>query len=671
MHGRGESKQIRSRLKSLTQRSAKPGSGLARRGRLGIPRFVVTCSRLSSERSQIMPTRGRTKTFASGAMASHSAMRNWRSLGAAAVAAAVYVPSIFLDFIHDDHQQIIKNPQIQSWDYLLRLLTTDLWSEKTSDHVAYFYRPLFSVWMLLIHSVGGFSPWFWHVSSIALHMLATYLVFRLCSQLLGDSNAGLCAALLFALLPIHVDAVSWVSASNEILFAIFSLTAFIFGFRALATADSEKWRILSVMSFIAACFSKETAVALLPIFVVVYFLRPKDKQKPRAALEQALLFCVPYLGAVIGYLFIRWLVLSRLGVETGKHSWREVIYSAPSILLFYVKKLVWPVGLSGFYVNPLVSTPTLSMWVAILGIVAAICIAIWLAIRYSWLIGFAMALIIVPLIPVLAGIRVYDQGNMTHDRYLYLPSVGFCILYGLIAKRSLAASRIVRNGFLGVTALVCLGYAHVTIIQQRFYRNDEAFYQRGIDVSPHNALVIDYLGNVYLKQNEFERAIEQYQKAYKVAPENPNTAFFLARGFFKNQQYADAEPLFERLSMRFEEQQHDRNCVVLLSLATAQAQQGKLGEAQENLRRLSQLESDYPGLHRTLAIVLQRQGRIAEAQSEYAKEYQISGDQESRRQAMSLANYLMANRGAAGTASTVEDSSSNVASRPVPQLGNQ
>lgn len=150
-----------------------------------------------------MQIHGRTTTLARGSMASDSGMRNWRSLAAAVLATAVYLPSIFLDFIHDDHLQILKTPQIQSWDYLPRLLSTDLWSEKTSDHVAYFYRPLFSVWMLLIHSVGNFSPWFWHSSSIVLHMLATYLVFRLCFHLLGESNAALCAAVLFALQPIH------------------------------------------------------------------------------------------------------------------------------------------------------------------------------------------------------------------------------------------------------------------------------------------------------------------------------------------------------------------------------------------------------------------------------------------------------------------------------------
>jgi tetratricopeptide (TPR) repeat protein len=286
------------------------------------------------------------------------------------------------------------------------------------------------------------------------------------------------------------------------------------------------------------------------------------------------------------------------------------------------------------------------MWLDVFVIVALVAVATWLAVRHTQVVGFAAALMIFPMIPVLAGIRVYDQGNMTHDRYLYLPSVGFCILLGLLAKWLISRPEAwVRPAASVVTGLICVVYGSITITQQKFYRNDEAFYQRAIDISPQNYLVIDYLGNVYLKENEFERAIDQYQKAQKIAPEDSNTRFFLARGLFKNQQYAAAEPLFEQLSTKFVDSQHYRNCAVLLSLATAEVHLGKLREAEGNLRRLLDLDSQYPETHRTMGVVFQREQRIADAQAEYAKEYQISGDQEAKRQAIALARYLMASRG--------------------------
>src|SRR4051794_25648304 len=96
---------------------------------------------------------------------------------------SAYLPSFAFGFIRDDQAQIVHNPQVQSWEYLPRLLTTDLWSQASVGRSVNFYRPLFSIWMLLVNTIGGLSSVFWHLSSILLHIAATYLVFRLCKIL--------------------------------------------------------------------------------------------------------------------------------------------------------------------------------------------------------------------------------------------------------------------------------------------------------------------------------------------------------------------------------------------------------------------------------------------------------------------------------------------------------
>src|SRR6185312_3068780 len=90
----------------------------------------------------------------------------------------VFIPSLQLGFIHDDHSQIENNPQIRSWDFLGRLLTTHVWSQATV-HTAHYYRPVFSVWMLVIYTVGGKSTEIWHASSICLHVAAVCTLFIL------------------------------------------------------------------------------------------------------------------------------------------------------------------------------------------------------------------------------------------------------------------------------------------------------------------------------------------------------------------------------------------------------------------------------------------------------------------------------------------------------------
>src|ERR1700686_2933995 len=168
----------------------------------------------------------------------------------------VYLPSLTSDFIYDDHYQVVKNPQIKSWNYLPRLLTSDVWSQKGGEHVGHYYRPLFSVWLLLVYTLGGLSAWFWHLSSILLHVVATYLVYRACRIFLKSTAAACFGAALYAVHPIHVDAVSWISASNELLFTIFILAALIT--LAKAPTDTKRpWLVLSLGFYGAALLSKE------------------------------------------------------------------------------------------------------------------------------------------------------------------------------------------------------------------------------------------------------------------------------------------------------------------------------------------------------------------------------------------------------------------------------
>src|ERR1700757_4407171 len=181
-------------------------------------------------------------------------LRRVLPLAVCILAFAVYSRSLLCGFLRDDGPQIIHNPQIQSWEYLPQLLGSHLWSQWGADRNLHFYRPLFSIWMLLVHTVGGLSPWFWHLSSILLHVAATYLVFRLCQRLTASDSGAAAAASVFAVHPIHVDAVTWVSASNELLFTVFALGSILILLgRAQSGAPPRLW--ISAALYCAAVFS--------------------------------------------------------------------------------------------------------------------------------------------------------------------------------------------------------------------------------------------------------------------------------------------------------------------------------------------------------------------------------------------------------------------------------
>jgi len=127
--------------------------------------------------------------------------------------------------------------------------------------------------------------------------------------------------------------------------------------------------------------------------------------------------------------------MHRVGVESGEHTWAEVIFSAPSIFLFYLKKLFLPWNLSGCYVNPLTASPTTAFWLQLTAVLIGLAAVAWFAIRYNWRLGLAASLIVIPVLPALAVTRIYPQGDMTHDRYLYLPTVGLSLLVAMLIKQ--------------------------------------------------------------------------------------------------------------------------------------------------------------------------------------------------------------------------------------------
>ena len=564
----------------------------------------------------------------------------WAWLVPCSLALGVYIPSLFNGFIRDDHAQIVNNPQVQSWEYLPRLLTTHLWSEtKVANDQTLFYRPLFSIWMLLVNTVGGLSPWVWHLSNILLHVVATYLVFLVCQRLLKNETASSIAALLFAVTPIHVDAVGWVSASNEIMFVIFFLGAVLFLIPETTGVPLSRSRVVwSSVLYAAALFSKETAIAILPVLIALA-LFDLEERKWRWRGTFALQSVAWYLAITLFYLAVRTAVVGRVGVETGKNSWPETIYSSPSVAVFYLGKLVFPVGLSGCYLTPLISAPTVGMWLTLAGILTAVALLAWLAVRYNPTIGLAGALIVLPILPVLAGIRIYPRGDMTHDRYLYLPSVGLCILAGLLIKKLWSSSSSTRTALTTLAVILVAVFSYLTVIQQKYYKDDFVFYQRTIDLYPSNGLAFAYLGNLNVDRGRPDLGMTEFRRAHQVDPDNPTLTLFLARGLFDEHAYAEAEALLVPL-LQMPNLEPKRKATILLSLANIKISIGQLSDGERLLLQVEQMYPNFPEVHWAHGVLLQKQGRFAEAQAHYLKEFQNTGDREAQKDAFAMDRLL-------------------------------
>jgi len=545
----------------------------------------------------------------------------------------IYSRSLFCGFVRDDIPQIVNNRQVQSWDYLPQLLGSHLWSQVRGEPIL-FYRPIFSVWMLLMHTLGGLAPWFWHLSSILLHVAATYFVFRLCRRLTGNDVGAALAAAIFVVHPTHVDAVTWVSASCELLFTIFVLAAMLALLGSEKDADPRVW--LSALSFGAGIFAKETGMAMLAILPAIAWVQLKGHVAGKERFWKA---GYPYAVVTAGYLLIRWTVMHRVGVETGEHSWAQVIFSAPSILLFYLKKLFLPWRLSGCYVNVLTASPTPIFWLQLTAIMIGVAAIAWFAIRYRSLFGLAAALIVVPVLPALAVIRVYPQGDMTHDRYLYLPSIGLSLLVAMLVEKIWSLEKPAKVTVIAALIAVLLPFSAETISQQKYYRVDVTFYSRVIEVNPSNAFAMGMLGNVYLDEKRNDLALEQFRKAEQIDPGNQKVTIFLARALFAVGKYYDSETVLKNL-LQTAELAPTRRKLTLVSLANVEIGMGNLNYAQQLLELVEASDDTLPGLHWAWAMLYQKQGLLPQAVAEYEKEFEITGDELSQQRSESLVRLI-------------------------------
>jgi protein O-mannosyl-transferase len=565
-------------------------------------------------------------------------------LSVCTLAFLVYARSLFCGFLRDDMSQIVRNPKVQSWEYLPQLLGSHLWSQVVRQETILFYRPLFSVWMLLVHTLGGLAPWFWHLSNIGLHVAATYLVYRFCRRLTQSAVGAGIAAAIFAVYPIHVDAVSWVSASCEILYSIFALLAMLAllnraGIAGNKSAEMSCPRVWSsALWFGAALFSKETGLVMLAILPVFAWWELKGRVGEGKRIWQA---SYPYAVVTAIYLGIRWAVMRRVGVETGEHGWAEVIFSAPSLLLFYLKNLFLPWRLSGCYVNRLTASPNGRFWLESVGILIAFVLIAWLAIRYRSLLGLAAALIVVPVLPALAVIRVYPQGDMTHDRYLYLPSVGLALLVAMAMKRAWPVEKAAQVAVVAIAGTLVVACSAETVALERYYQDDLAFYNRVMELYPSDAYVRGMLGNSYLDQERVDLALEQFQQAHQADAGNQKITLFLARGLFVAGKYHDAEGVLNGL-LETPGLSTRRRKSTLLSLANVEISMGNLGYGRQLLDQVDQSDDRFPELHWARGVLFQKQGMLSEAQAEYQKEFEITGDELAQERSAKLSRMIYA-----------------------------
>ncbi len=389
----------------------------------------------------------------------------------------VFVPSFSYQLVSDDVLQIKDNPRLTSWTYLPGYFTQHLWAQDPQARHLY-YRPLFLVWLRISRVVFGPPQPNWHIASILAHLVAVACVFLLLRRLTESVNGATLGAALFAVHPIQVESVGWLSASSDILLAIFlALTVYFF-----AGAKSPI-SIASLLFAAMAMFTKEIGV-MAPLLVFAFACT-------RSSLKEAAVRTLPYLGVAAVYLSFRGYAMGGLGQPLdASMTPATMVLTWPLVLFGYALHIVWPARLSLWYDVP----NGTSIWPLLL-LILAVAAVVWLLRFANRDVRFGAAWVAITLAPAFE-LRYVSSHAYVHDRYFYSPMVGLALIAASLLARVKFNARAVAVAGLVLAALAAQTYRTLPI-----WKSNLSLFTRAIQTAPNNPYVINDLAFSYLEDH--------------------------------------------------------------------------------------------------------------------------------------------------------------------------
>ena len=433
----------------------------------------------------------------------------------AAVLAVVfisYLPALKSDFVlWDDDVHILDNITIRGLD-------REHLQEMFTSTVSKIYIPLTSLSFAVEHHYFGYNPFIYHLDNVLLHLFVTAFVFVFARQM-GLSRLGAAAAaLLFGIHPMHVESVAWATERKDVLYAFFYMAAVLSYGRYLSKGGYFFLAVTTVLG-VLSMLAKPMALSLPLILFLLDWFHGRTMSR-RAVVEK-----IPLFILICAIAWVTYSANARMPVESVVKS----ILIWPWTFVFYLRQFVFP-----FFSVPIYRLPkpiALSNLEYLLS-VAAFVLIVYAVIRWSrhWRDGrrnqwflFAFLFWFLSIFFLLRFDEVKDT-NIVADRFMYLPSLGFCLLMGLGLERLWGLSRDSRVGVwkaLGLTACLALVlvFSFRTSAQCRVWKDSVSLWEHQLKFFPQEYLALNNLATALYREEEYKKAQEEYRKIREIKSE--------------------------------------------------------------------------------------------------------------------------------------------------------
>ena len=501
------------------------------------------------------------------------------------------------DFVNfDDDLYVYNAPAIQAG-----LTRQGIALAFTSQH-ARNWHPLATISHMLDCQLYGLKAGGHHATNVILHTIAVLLLFRVLREMTGAVWKSTIVAALFAVHPLHVESVAWVSERKDVLSAVFFLLM-LNAYVRYARAPSMTRYLLVAVLFAAGLMSKPMLVTAPVILLLLdYWPLRRFKQyssttgkvlnsgKQLRTRQRLFLEKIPLLLLSAGSCFVTFVLQKH---ATGAIPPLPFLWRVQNPLVSYVIYLwetLWPTHLAVFYPHP---NNTLPIWAVVLAV------ALLLAITVSAIVfrnkrpyvftGWFWYLVM--LLPVIGLVQVGEQGHA--DRYTYLPHIGLFLLAVWLAADLVAVHQARSRLAIATAVVIILALGWAAFIQTSYWRNSETLWTHAVDVTSDNDFAHNNLGYLCVDQGDLDKAIAHFEAALRIRSRKLNPHYNVGSAF------------------------------VRMNLADALARKGQPDEAMVHYEEAIRLQPNYADAYYNRGNVLFAEGRIDEAMADWEKTLQI------------------------------------------------
>jgi tetratricopeptide (TPR) repeat protein len=521
----------------------------------------------------------------------------------------IYSPAMHGGLVWDDDVNLTR-PELQSLHGLYRIWFDPVATARNSQ-----YYPLVHTAFWIEHKLWGDDYVGYHLMNVLWHSIAVLLVYSIVKKL--HIPGALLAAAIFAVHPVMVESVAWMTEQKNTLSTVLYLGAML----VYLEFDESRLRsryLISLGLFALALFAK-TATVTFPfaLLVVIWW------QRGRIAWRRDVLPLIPFfaLSFATGLMTV-WVETKLVGAEGSEFelTFLQRFLLAGRDVWFYLGKLVWPTNLSFTYTRWNINPAQWWQWTfSIAALVATF--ALW-SIRKRWRGPLAAWLFFCgTLVPVLGFVNVYMfRFTFVADHLQYLPSLGTIVLISAGIALGLArASLFVRR----VGVALCIFYLGVlgtlSYQQSGIYANIVTLYQTTLELNPGSWMAHNNLGFELASKGKSDEAIDHYRSSLRINPKSANAYNNLGKTLTDLGRLPEAtEALRAALALE------PNNPVILNNLGRALIHSSQFPEAKKYLEHSLALEPDYAEAHINMGLVLGFTGKIPEAIDQFRLASQLN-----------------------------------------------